>query len=153
MATKRGLQQNSWVRTGVVRHPPQVNVGEKLELAMKWQNIGSAPCYRPYRLAYRLTSGSGAGRVFTSKITVNRWLPGSIELFTEEFFKQPADLPPGEVANVQDTIVLPSDLASGEYIVSIAVVDEKDEKPVVRLGIKGRADDGWYPVSKVAVAR
>ena len=91
--------------------------------------------------------------MFASKITVNRWLPGSIELFTEEFFKQPADLPPGEVANVQDTIALPSDLVPGEYIVSIAVVGEKEEKPVVLLGIQGRGDDGWYPVSKVAVAR
>jgi hypothetical protein len=136
-----------------LRHPPQVKVGEKLELAMKWQNTGSAPCYRPYRLAYRLANSTGAARVFTSKITVNRWLPGSIVLFTEEFFKQPADLPPGEVANVQDTMPLPPDLAPGEYIVSIAVVGEKDEKPVVRLGIKGQDGDGWYPLSRVAVAR
>ena len=25
-------------------------------LSMKWQNTGSAPCYRPYRLAYRLSN-------------------------------------------------------------------------------------------------
>jgi hypothetical protein len=25
----------------------------------------------------------------------------------------------------------------------------QDDNPVVRLGIKGRADDGWYPLSKV----
>jgi hypothetical protein len=33
---------------------------------------------------------------------------------------------------------------------SIAVVGE-DDKPVVRLGIKGRTDAGWYPLSKVQV--
>ena len=54
---------------------------------MKWQNVGSAPCYRPYRVAYRLTSPGGQQQVFVSNITVNKWLPGSIELFTEEFFK------------------------------------------------------------------
>ena len=48
---------------------------------MKWQNIGSAPCYRPYRLAYRLSNETGM-KVIVSNTTVNRWLPGSIELFT-----------------------------------------------------------------------
>ena len=40
-------------------HPAQVRPGEKLELGMKWQNVGSAPCYRPYRVAYRLTGQDG----------------------------------------------------------------------------------------------
>ncbi len=136
-----------------LKHPPQVKAGGSLELAMKWQNVGSAPCYRPYRLAYRLSADHGYRRVFPGKNTVNRWLPGSIELFTEEFFKQPADLPPGNVADVQDVISLPGDLAPGEYTLALAVVDEKTEKPVVRLGIQGRADDGWYPLSRVSVSR
>jgi hypothetical protein len=104
-------------------------------------------------VAYRLTGQDGQQQTFVSHITVNGWLPGSIELFTEEFFKQPADLPPGDVAQVRDAIILPGDLAPGDYTVSIAVVGEKDEQPVVRLGIKGRADDGWYLLSKVSVAR
>jgi len=134
-------------------HPSQVKAGEKLELVMKWQNTGSAPCYRPYRLAYRVADSNGTGRVLASRITVNRWLPGSIKLFTKEFFKEPADLPPGDVNEVQDAIAVPADLAPGDYNLSIAVVGEKREEPVVRLGIKGRADDGWYPLSKVSVAR
>ena len=60
-------------------------------------------------------------------------------------------MPPGDVAEVRDTIPLPNDLAPGDYTVSIAVVGETDEQPVVRLGIKGRADDGWYPLSKLSV--
>ena len=92
-------------------------------------------------------------RVFVSKITVNRWLPGSIPLFTEEFFKQPADLPPGDIHEVRDAVSMPSDLAPGEYSLSVAVVGEKSEEPVVRLGIEGRADDGWYPLSSVRVSR
>jgi hypothetical protein len=136
-----------------VRHPSQAKAGGKLDLAMKWQNVGSAPCYRPYRLAYRLTNSAGDKQSFASKIAVNLWLPGSIELFTEEFFKQPADLPPGEVAEVRDAIPLPGSLAPGDYSLSIAVVGEKSEEPVVRLGIKGRADDGWYPLSKIEVVK
>jgi hypothetical protein len=130
-----------------------VKAGGRLDLAMKWQNIGSAPCYRPYRLAHRLSTNGRDSLVFVGATTVNRWLPGSIELFTEEFFRQPPDLPPGDVHDVRDTIPVPADLAPGDYTLSIAVVGERSEEPVVRLGIQGRADDGWYPLSKVSVAR
>jgi hypothetical protein len=136
-----------------LKHPKQTDPGEKLKLAMKWQNVGSAPCYRPYRLAYRLTDSDGDHRVSVGSVTVNEWLPGEIELFTEEFFEEPADLPPGEVVDVADAIRLPDDLSPGTYTLSVAVVGEEDSEPVVRLGIKGRSEDGWYPLSTVIISR
>lgn len=119
---------------------------------MKWQNVGSAPCYQPYRLAYRLSSEQGYETVLVGKVTVNQWLPGSIELFTEEFFKQPKDLPPGEVIEVTDTVVLPQGVPAGGYTVSLGVVGADSTQPVVQLGIKGRTETGWYPLSKLIVA-
>src|SRR5208283_4606707 len=89
-----------------LQHPAQAKPGEKLELAMKWQNVGSAPCYKPYRVAYRLTNDSFA-KTFVGSVTVNHWLPGSIELFTGEFFNEPKDLPPGEIVSVSDSIAVP----------------------------------------------
>ena len=115
--------------------PSQAKAGGKLALSMKWQNIGSAPCYRPYRVAYRLTGTNGFRQVFVSPVTVNRWLPGSIELFTEEFFREPKDLPPGPVNEVTDSLSLPSNLPPGEYTLSVGVVGVNSEEPVVRLGI------------------
>jgi hypothetical protein len=136
-----------------LQHPMASRPGATLDLQMKWQNDGSAPCYKPYRLAYRLSNEQGFSKVFLGKITVNRWLPGSIEVFTDEFFKKPGDLPPGEVNAVSDSIVLPGDLQIGVYVLSLAVVGENQATPMVRLGIKGRASDGWYPLSKIRVSR
>lgn len=133
-------------------HPAQVRAGGKLSISTRWQNVGSAPCYQPYRVAYRLTSEKGSPKVFVSSATVNRWMPGSIELFTGEFFKAPKDLPPGPVNEVADSISLPGDLPPGEYAISVGVVGVNSEQPVVRLGIAGRSQDGWYPASKVTVA-
>jgi hypothetical protein len=135
-----------------LKHPSQATAGQTLALSMKWQNTGSAPCYRPYRLAYRLSHTSGHGNVIVSKVVVNRWLPGSIPILTDDFLKNPPDLPPGDVVAVSDTIMLSRDMPSGTCELAIAVVGG-DEKPVVRLGIKGRGDDGWYRVSKVEVGR
>jgi len=136
-----------------LKQPSGAKPGAKLDLLMKWQNVGSAPCYKPYRLAYRLSNDQGYTKVFVSNITVNRWLPGSIELFTEEFFKEPKDLPPGEVAAVTDSITLPGDIPAGVLVLSLAVVDELTPSPILRLGIKGRASDGWYPVSDVRISK
>jgi hypothetical protein len=134
-----------------LKHPAQVAAGGNLPLAMKWQNVGSAPCYKPYRVAYRLSNENGDSKVFVSNVTVNSWLPGSIDLFTDDFFKEPKDLPPGDVADVADTITLPGGLGGGQYTLSTGIVD--GETPVVRLGIKGRDNDGWYPLSEVEVVK
>jgi hypothetical protein len=83
---------------------------------------------------------------------VNRWLPGSVELFTDEFLREPPELPPGKVDSmVWDRVGIPGDLPAGTYVLSIAVVESGSVKPVVRLGIQGRATDGWYPLSTLTV--
>ena len=135
-----------------LKHPVQVRAGEKFTLSMKWQNVGSAPCYRPYYLSYRLDNGKDKEWGFDGDVKVNRWLPGSIDLFTPDFFKMPKDLPPGEINAVGDSIDIPADLPVGRYTLSIAAVDSL-MNPVLRLGIKGRAEDGWYPLSKIQVVK
>ena len=133
-------------------HPAQAEPGAKLTLSMKWQNVGSAPCYKPYQIAYRLTNDQGFVKTFVGNITVNHWFPGSIELFTDEFFKEPQDLPPGPIYDVSDTISLPTNLPIGKYTIAVAVVDQTSV-PVVQLAIKGRAKDGWYPLSEIQVVK
>jgi hypothetical protein len=135
-----------------LKHPTVVRAGQTLELAMRWRNTGSAPCYRPYRLACRLSNDAGQGAVLVGQTTVESWLPGSIELFHDEFFKAPGDLPPGAVHEVTERLVLPPDLPNGRYRLSIGVIDA-NEQPVVRLGIAGRDEAGWYPLSHVSLER
>jgi hypothetical protein len=136
-----------------LRHPSRSTPGTKLVLRMKWQNVGSAPCYKPYRLAYRLTSAQGYRKLFTGAVRVNRWLPGSIDPFTDDLLREPKDLPPGKVVAVTDTMALPIDIPAGIFDLAVAVVDESpsDPDPVVRLAIKGRDKDGWYPLTQVRV--
>ena len=134
-------------------HPAAARAGGTLALAMKWQNAGSAPCYRPYRLAYRLTSKAGHRQTAVSKITVDKWLPGSVELFTKEFFDGSWELPRGDVVEVRDRVDLPPDLPAGVYRLSIAVVGQESADPVIQLGIKGRGEDGWYALSDVQLSK
>jgi hypothetical protein len=136
-----------------LKHTKEAAPGQQLKLDMKWQNIGSAPCYQPYRLAYRLTDSAGSHRFAVGSVTVEKWLPGEIELFDEDFFNQPADLPPGKVVDVTDSIRLPDDLSPGTYTLSMGIVDQRGTQPVVQLGIEGRTEDGWYPLSTIVINR
>jgi hypothetical protein len=136
-----------------IRYPKQAQCGQVLQLEMKWQNIGSAPCYTPYRLAYKLTDDQEHHWFLTGDITVDKWLPGSVEIFTEEFLANPPDLPPGNTVAVSDRIVLLDDMQAGEYQLAIGVVGEDPTKPVVKLGIKGRSQDGWYLLSELTVVK
>ena len=80
-----------------------------------------------------------------------KWMPGSVETFAEEFIKNPPDLPPGPVVEIIDRVMLPRDLPAGTFQLAVGVVDEQSLEPAIRLGIKGRAEDGWYPLSKIQV--
>jgi len=135
-----------------LRHPEHVKSGEPFVLAMKWQNVGSAPCYRPYRLAYRLTNKSGLAKTLVGKVAVDEWMPGSIDTFTDDFFGEPADLPPGPIIHVIESAVLPHDMPAGTYYLAVGIVDEQTHEPIVQLGIKGRTEDGWYPLSVITVS-
>jgi hypothetical protein len=90
---------------------------------------------------------------YDSDVKANRWLPGSIDLFTPDFFKMPKDLPPGEINVATDSISLPFDSPVGKYTLSVTLNETFIVDPVARLGIKGRRDDGWYPVSKIQVVK
>ena len=133
-----------------IRYSSQAN--GLLDVATKWQNVGSAPCYRPYRLAYRLSNDQGVSSVIMGLATANHWLPGSVELFTETFFKEVPDLPPGPICDVAEKLAVPSSLPAGIYTLSVGIVDESSS-PVIRLAIKGRSADGWYPQGQVVIVR
>ncbi len=135
------------------KHPAQARAGAALVIEAKWRNVGSAPCYRPCRVAYRLTRKDGYANTLIGSVTVEKWMPGSVELFTEEFMKQPPDLPPGEVVPVTDRVTLPEDLPAGEYDLAVGIVGESSAEPIMQLGIKGRSPDGWYPLSRLTVSR
>jgi hypothetical protein len=115
---------------------------EKVTLRSTWQNIGSAPCYRPYRVAWRLR-GNGTDRVVPTSTSISEWMPGEVEMFTLDFLAKVPDLPNGPLQTVTHT--LPGNLAAGTYELLVAVVEDNG-KPAINLAIEGRQADGWYRI-------
>lgn len=113
-------------------HPGSVQRGSSLPVNMKWANVGVAPTYGEYRLAFQLRNSSGAvvHQVVTTQAAKN-WMPG-------EF---------GVSANVS----IPSGLASGNYTLAVGLVNPQTNTSEITLAITNSKVNGWYPLSTVSV--
>jgi hypothetical protein len=114
-----------------LEHSAGAQPGRELNVMMEWDNVGVAPPYRDYVLAFRLTDSTGSTVLLVTDRSVKGWLPGRTIL--------------------NETVRLPDTIALGAHSLALAVVDPKTKEPAVCLAIEGRADDGWYPLSTVEV--
>ncbi len=108
----------------------QVAAGQSIDLKTWWVNEGVAPIYRPFVLAFRFRSPR-ASEIVRTDVDLRKWLPG------DAVFDGP--------------LFAPSDLAAGDYELSVALLDPITLQPGIRLGIEGRRDDGWYPLGKIQI--
>jgi hypothetical protein len=108
----------------------RVQAGQAIHLKTWWVNEGVAPIYRPFVLAFRLSS-PGHSAVLRTDADLRKWLPGD--------------------AVFNDPVFVPADLPAGEYQLSVAILDPITLQPGVRLAMEGRGEDGWYALGKISV--
>jgi hypothetical protein len=115
-----------------LEHPATIAAGQVLPLTMEWENVGCAPPYRDYLLAARLQPAAGGEPVV---------------LVTDTSAK--GCLPGGHGMAV--SVPLAQTTPAGECELSLALVDPVTHEPAIRLAIEGRAEDGWYPLSRLDI--
>jgi hypothetical protein len=114
-------------------HTAEVSAGRTLHLRSRWENVGVAPFYRTWPLAYRLRlSSDHAVAQWRSTVDTRRWLPG---VFHE----------------VRDTVAVPKGVLAGTYSLDVAILSEDGRLANVDLAIKGKRADRWYRVSEVMI--
>ncbi len=119
-----------------LEHPAKVRAGAELPLKLEWENLGVAPPYRDYRIAFRLVSETPNNEspvVIQSGEGIRGWMPG----------RRQSDL----------KATVPASASRGVYSLGIGLVAPGSEMPEVKLAIEGREQDGWYRLSRVEVTR
>jgi hypothetical protein len=114
-----------------VEHPGSAAAGDRMTVTADWENVGVAPPYHDFLVAFRLAGAAGQSEVLVTEQSVKGWLPG----------KQ----------HQSYTLAVPRSLPAGRYTLSVGVVDPATRAPAVNLAIAGRTADGWYPVSAIEV--
>jgi len=110
--------------------PLETCVGLPFEVRMLVDNVGVAPIYRPYRLAYRLTQ-NGVERIVESAQDIRTWLP--------------------DLNGFSESIALPAGFQPGDVEVSVGIVDPVTRRPAVRFAIVETAPNGWHPLTNLEV--
>jgi hypothetical protein len=110
----------------------KAETGSMIRIALDWENLGIAPPYRDFRIAFRLRDLEGLlhGMNITTQ-SIRGWLPGSI--FIE------ADYP------------IPEELTYGAYSVELGLVFHSAPDRIVPVAIEGKTNDGWYPVGSIRI--
>jgi len=116
-------------------HTTETRTGRKLFLRSRWENVGVAPIYHDWPLAYRLRSAEDQVVArWVSTVQLRQWLPDAQH-------------------EVEDTVTVPEDVPEGSYVLDVAILDQGGHTPFVDLAISGKRQDRWYPISTVLIRR
>jgi Domain of unknown function (DUF4832)/Beta-galactosidase len=116
-------------------HATEAKPDRKLSLRSRWENVGVAPIYHDWPLAYRLRSAEDhVVARWASAVHLRQWLPGVQH-------------------EVEDSVTLPEDVPEGSYVLDVAILDQGGHVPFVDLAISGKRQDRWYPISTVIFRR
>jgi len=112
--------------------PERWPAGGRVDVQMQWENVGVAPPYRDWPLAFRLRpAGGGAPAVIVTDTTARGWMPGPFQ--------------------VSETLALPSDLSAGAHALEVGLLDERGGGPCVRLAVTAAEETMWYPLGQITV--
>jgi hypothetical protein len=117
-------------------HPLKIAPGGRLNIQTEWENLGVAPAYRGYQVAFELRPVGGRGRPDrilrqVNKVDVRSWLPGRHDLSA--------------------ALKIPASTLPGRYHLAVGMLDPYTGEPAVQLAIQGRDAQGWYPVSQLEI--
>ena len=110
-----------------IKMPLEAKAGDKLKIEAYIDNVGCAPIYRPYSMAFRFKQGKKVA-VVKFKKDIRTLLPGN-NWFSE-------------------IIKMPKGFKQGEVKIGLAIVG-KEDKPKVWFALKGKQDEGWQPLTSI----
>jgi hypothetical protein len=111
-------------------YPQVVERQGQLSFSSIWENVGVAPIYKDYKLAFRLKNTQKV-QVLPACTDIRNWLPGDIVC--------------------DETLYIPFDMPLGTYQLEVAIVSPVSWEPRVKLAIEGRNEEGWYPIGNIKI--
>ncbi len=127
----------------------RVDGGEKLHLEFLVKNLGAAPFYYRWPLEVSLLDPQSKKVVWRSQVAhvdIRKWLPGDDWDMQNNRYRTPA-----KTYSVETDFALPQTLASGEYILALAILDPAGDNPSVRFANENYYKDGRTPLGIIGV--
>jgi hypothetical protein len=134
---------------GEARFPARAHAGSSLSITLQITNTGSAPFYYRFPLELSLLDPKSHLPVWkgtADSVDVRSWLPGDgWDSAAQHYTTSPTSY------EIPISVALPSDLAKGEYILAVAILDPAGMLPAVRFAISNYFAGGRHPLGYIGV--
>jgi hypothetical protein len=129
------------------RYPAAVEAGKPFEVSFSLTNTGSSPFYYDWPVEVALLDAKTRQRVAgrTLGVKISEWMPGEKWDAERETYTVAAP-----VYDISETVDF-ADVAPGEYIIALAILDPAGMLPSVRFAVTNYFEGGYHPMGYIGV--
>jgi hypothetical protein len=128
-------------------YPGAITRDKKFEISFKVTNTGSSPFYYNWPVKVMLLDAKTHKQVWSKQLTgidISSWMPGDR---WDDHLQRYTVAP--EVYEIRQTLTVNKNLANGEYIIALAIVDPAGMQPSVRFANTNYFEGGIHPVGYI----
>ena len=153
-ATGAGVLQDALGWTFAIteaRFAARAEAGGDLSLMLSVRNTGSSPLYQAWPVGVALLDPTTLAPVWRSVMgdaDVRTWMPGSDFDVATGSYRTAAT-----VNAVRSTLPLPATLATGDYLLAVALLDPAGMRPNGHFAIANIVASGWQPLGRIGIGK
>ncbi len=130
-------------------YPTSIKKDEAFSVSFDVVNTGSSPFYYDWPVEIALLNAKTHEKVWGKTLTsakVSQWMPGDKWDSSKREYSEPA-----AVTHVEESLTLDTNLDTGDYIISITVLDPAGMLPSLRFAIQNYFEGGRHPMGHIGV--
>ncbi|HYX06578.1 MAG TPA: malectin domain-containing carbohydrate-binding protein, partial [Bacteroidales bacterium] len=128
----------------------RANQGEIMDINFKVKNVGSAPFYENWPLAFVLINETTEEIVWKQdllSVDIRNWRPGSNYSYSTGTYQNPA-----EEYVVDTTVTIPNDIPIGQYMAGLTILEPYSQTPGIFFAVKNfLASSQTQPLCRVGI--
>lgn len=130
-------------------YPTSVKPNEPFTISFDVVNTGSSPFYYDWPVEVALLDPQSHQKVWSDTLStakVSQWMPGDNWDNNVREYKDPA-----KVNNIKESLSINANIATGEYIISIAILDPAGMMPSLRFAVQNYFEGGRHPMGYIGI--
>lgn len=130
-------------------YPTSIKQNEPFTVSFDVVNTGSSPFYYDWPVEIALLDAKTHQKVWSKTLSsakISQWMPGDKWDNSKKEYTDPA-----AVTHIEESLTLDTGLDTGDYIISVAILDPAGMLPSVRFAIQNYFEGGRHPMGHIGV--
>lgn len=130
-------------------YPTCIKVNEKFKISFNVKNLGSSPFYYNWPVEVALLNAQSHEVVWSKildNVNISEWMPGDNWDESQKKYTQEA-----VSYHIEEELILDKNIETGDYIISLAVLDPAGMRPSLRFAIQNYFEGGRHPMGHIGV--